>query len=337
MQLKKKYQQLVKNFQKSKKQFPKFLKVIQKKDYRKVNFILLTIFFLTFPVQNSYLLIQPSGDKPLVRPAGYKLDSDLVLPVNISGKPAPDLSAKSVLVIDLPTKTVLYSKNPDLVLLPASTTKIMTALVGLEHYKFDDILVVKNNWKIGQTIGLKPEEKLTFKGLLYGLLVGSGNDAAYTIAENYPGGMRAFIARMNEKGQELSMKSTHFVNVSGVEDDGHVTTVHDLGILSAEALKNKEFSEAVATGKVKITDIEEKHEHLLENTNQLLDNIVGVKGVKTGWTESAGECLVAYIERPKGKIITVLLGSQDRFGETETVIDWVYNNFEWRFIDTIRQ
>ncbi len=313
--------------------FPQFLKVFQDKN-RRLNLILLTLFFLIFPSQNYYQSLQPKGSRPLAREINFSLPEMAKQPINKTGVKAPFLSARSVFIIDIPSKTIILSKNPDLSLLPASTTKIMTALVALEEFELNETLLVKEELEIGQVVGLKKGQQFKFEDLLYGLLVGSGNDAAFIIAQNYPQGITAFIEKMNQKANELCLQETNFINVTGVEAYSHKTTSHDLAILTAEALKNSTFRKVVSTKEIKIADLSGKKEYLLKNTNKLVGEVLGVKGVKTGWTEHADECLVTYVEREQGQILLVLLGSQDRFGETKKLINWVYQNFDWQTIDT---
>jgi D-alanyl-D-alanine carboxypeptidase (penicillin-binding protein 5/6) len=268
----------------------------------------------------------------LVRHLDFQVSLDRKIPINKTGLEAPYLTAKSAAVVDLETKTVIYSRNPDWQLMPASTTKIMTALTAFDYFQLNDILTVKEKWILGQVLGLNIGEQLTFSSLLYGMLVGSGNDAAMTIADNFPGGRVSFVKAMNDKAKKINLNQTNFVNPSGIEADGHVTSAHDLAILTAEALSNPIFSQIVATKDYVITDLTKENKYYLKNTNELIGKIPGIKGVKTGWTENSGECLVTFVDREQGKIITVLLGSQDRFGETQKLIDWVYNNFKWEEI-----
>jgi len=332
------YQTILTTLNKQKKLFPKFLKAFQKKKYLKINLVLLSLFFLTFPNQNYYQSLELIQAKPLTQKIDFEIILPDKLPIKKSDTKAPAMTARSVVVVDLPTMSVLYAKNPDLSLLPASTTKIMTALVAIDHYRPDQVLTISQNYRIGQTLGLKKGTKFAFKSLLYGTLVGSGNDAAYALAENYPGGFKAFVAQMNSKGRSLNLNNTSFSNVSGIEAYNHKTTAHDLAVLSAYALNNKTFVDTVGIKNATISTIDGKKDFLLENTNKLIGKILGVKGIKTGWTENAGECLVTYIERPEGKVLIVILGSLDRFGETSRLVDWIYRNFSWdSSTDTIPQ
>jgi len=231
--------------------------------------------------------------------------------------------------MDTESAVVLYEKNPDLSLLPASTTKIMTAVVVLENYSLDQILTVGDLEKNGQTIDLLPGERMTVGNLLYGLLVASGNDAAMVLAENFLGGKPAFVKAMNQKAIELNLKNSHFENPSGIDHPNHYSTAIDLARLTSYALKNPVFVQIVNTKKITIWDVSGKIPHYLFNINQLVGDDSGVVGVKTGWTEEAGECLVAHVRKDGRRITTVILGSQDRFGETKRLIEWVFTNFEW--------
>lgn len=262
----------------------------------------------------------------------YALPSPLevLYPLN-DGTKTPYTSARSVVVQDAMSKTIMYSKNPDIKLMPASITKVMTALVALDYWTdLDTLIEVKNEDRaIGQTIKLEKGEHITLKNILYGLLVHSGNDAALAVADNYAGGYTAFVAAMNTKARDLHLDNTTFKNPSGVEQYGHFTTSRDLAILAATALQNPVIAEMASTKHIVVTDITGSIIHDLTTTNELLGLIPGMKGLKTGWTTNAGECLVSYVDRDGHKIIFVVLGSLDRFGDTRVLVDWVYDHHEW--------
>lgn len=227
----------------------------------------------------------------------------------------------------------LFTKNPDLKLYPASTTKIMTALVALDVFGNDKILTAKDaDGAIGKAIHLKSGEQVTFENILYGLLLESGNDAAYTLAENYPGGYSAMIEAMNSKAKQFGMNNTTFKNVSGVDEADHTTTVHDFSILAAQAMENNEFAQVVGTREKEIESLDKRTVHKLTNTNELLGTISGVLGIKTGTTDLAGESLITYVERSGHRIIIVMLGSQDRYGEMKRLIEWAFGEHEWKNI-----
>jgi D-alanyl-D-alanine carboxypeptidase (penicillin-binding protein 5/6) len=252
------------------------------------------------------------------------------LPVLNQSVSFPVLSAQAALVVDLDSGISLYEKDPDKPLLPASTTKIMTALVAMENYSEDQVLGVSDEKIEGQKMGLKKGEQITVRDLLYGLLVYSANDAAEVLAKSFNGGREAFIAAMNEKAKELSLDNTKFTNPSGLDGDGHVSTARDLIRISEVAMKNPEFAKIVGTKTLVVRSIDGKISHYLTNINELLGKIPGVLGVKTGWTENARENLVTYVNRDNHRIMIAVLGSQDRFGETRELIDWIYTNYSWQ-------
>lgn len=247
------------------------------------------------------------------------------------GIKAPYTTARAVVIQDVGSKTILYSKNPDTLLLPASITKVMTALVALEHWSdLDTQITVKNEDRaIGQTIDLEKGETITLKNILYGLIVHSGNDAALAVADNYPGGYTAFVKAMNDKAGELHLDHTTFKNPSGVEQYGHTTTARDLAILASVAMDNPIIADMASTKFVTVTDVAGTITHKLETTNELLGVVPGMIGLKTGWTTAAGECLVSYVERDGHKIVVVVLGSLDRFGDSAKLIDWAYSHHSW--------
>jgi D-alanyl-D-alanine carboxypeptidase (penicillin-binding protein 5/6) len=253
-------------------------------------------------------------------------------PVNKRISEPPSLSARSIVVLDANSMVTLYEKEPNLRLLPASTTKIMTALVTLEHYPLDWVLTVEEMKVDGNQIKLLPGERITVENLLYGALVGSGNDAAFVLAENFPGGTGAFVEAMNQKAKDLGLLDTYFTNPIGLDEAGHYSTAKDLAKLTVEAIKNSVFLRIVSTSAVAVSDVTGEINHFLKNTNELIGKLEGVRGVKTGWTQNAGECLIALTERNGEKMVTVVLGSQDRFGETQKLIEWVFTNFSWELV-----
>jgi D-alanyl-D-alanine carboxypeptidase len=247
----------------------------------------------------------------------------------------PVISAQGALAVDINSGVPLYEKNADAPLLPASTTKIITALVALDFYKLDQVLTVGSGVNVdGQKMGLYPGEEIKFEDLLYGLLVYSANDAAETLAQDYEGGYKAFIGAMNAKVVELSMTNSHFDNPVGLDTDDQHSTARDLVRASEVAMRNPEFAKIVGTKQITVTDVTGKSIYNLKNINELLGKVPGVLGVKTGWTENARENLVTYIERDGHRVIIAVLGSQDRFGETKELIDWIFSSYQWQEVKT---
>ena len=303
---------------------------------KRVFFILLGSLFLFFPGQSYYQLTQVFNQPSRVQGTAIDFPTPAFYPVNTGVNQAPFLSARSVLVMDRDSSVILYEKNPLLRLLPASTVKMMTGLVALEHYDLDQVLTVPPVSHEGQDMELVTGEQIKVIDLLYGLLVSSANDAALALAQNYPGGEKAFVEAMNKKAQDLNLANSFFTNPTGMDQEelgftslSYASTL-DLARLSVYALKKPVFAQMVATPKMVVTDITGGIVHELFNINELLTFLEGVKGIKTGWTENAGECLVAYTEREGRGIITVVLGSNDRFGETQVLIEWVFANHRWQ-------
>ncbi|MCL5970581.1 MAG: D-alanyl-D-alanine carboxypeptidase [Patescibacteria group bacterium] len=260
------------------------------------------------------------------------LSSTLTIPTEfnfpvLKSEFVPNISAQGAVVMDADSKTVLFSKNPGLRFSPASTTKIMTALTALEYFKPDDILTVKTATADGVVLGLVPEEKITFSNLLYALLLPSANDAATTISENYPKGQEAFVNKMNENAKKYNLFNTHYADPAGLLDDGDYTTPADLARLASIAVKNPEFAKIVSTKNKIITDVNGKIFEI-KNLNKLL-GIEGVYGVKTGYTEEAGQVLVTSKLENGHTIILIVMSSEDRFLDTEKLLNLVSGNITY--------
>lgn len=255
------------------------------------------------------------------------------LPVLKENSNFPVFSAQSVMVMDLDSGVTLFEKNPDKKLLPASTTKIVTALVALDVYDLDQVLKVGKVTVEGQKMGLVYGESMKFIDLLNGLLIYSANDAAEVLAQNYIGGREMFIALMNKKAKDLGLKNTHFTNPVGLDADGHYSTAKDLVVVSKVAMQNPVFAKIVGTKEKTVKSVDDRISHRLVNINKLLGNVEGVLGVKTGWTENARENLVTEVDRNGRRIMIVVLGSSDRFGETGEIIEWVFNNYRWQSVN----
>lgn len=310
----------------------KRIKIQPKKGYRYLKatmFFLLTVFLFLLPYPTVYTQKVPVTHG-IEFTNSFKIDAPPPFPVKAGNDEFPKLSAEGILIQDMPSGVILYSKNAQVRLPPASTTKIMTALVGLDAYKTDDVLTVGKVIKEGRVMGLVPNEKITFESLLYGALVHSANDAAFTIAENYPGGEAKFYEAMNNKAKEIYLTDTHFTNSIGFDDPDHYTTAIDLAKQAMMGLHNKLFSKIVSTKSITVSDAAYSIYHPLTNVNELLGKIPGISGVKTGFTENAGEILVSEVKKNGRSILIVVLHSRDRFGDTSKIIDWTFRNFVWK-------
>lgn len=257
------------------------------------------------------------------------------------------IQGQASVLMDYDTKEILYEKNMDMQLYPASTTKIMTAILAIEHGKLDDIVTIDQkivSLTEGSHIALEPGEKLTLEQLLYALLVQSANDAACAIAIHISGSIEGFAQLMNEKAVELGATNTNFVNPNGLHDDKHVTTAHDLALFGQYAMKNETFRKFVNTVTYTIPPTNKKTEaRYLKITNKLLFSnekidvngtaipikFEGASGVKTGTTSQAQHCLVSYAQKDGQRLITVVLKANGNnvYADTHKLLNHGFNNF----------
>lgn len=241
------------------------------------------------------------------------------------------VSAQSYIIYDVASGQTISEKNSDKRFMPASTTKIMTAQIAMNEYDPEEILTVSRaSEAIGHTVDFEIGEQFRVSDMIKAMMINSGNDAAVSLADHHPRGYQAFVSLMNQKAISLGLKNTHFSNVSGVEADDHYSSAHDLVTISVEAMKSPVFRDIVGTKTATITTIDGKRIHPLENLNQLLWDVPGVIGIKTGWTEMAGDCLVTYVSRDYHDLIVVVLNSKNRFADSTTLINWAYKNIIWQ-------
>lgn len=314
-----------------------FWKLIAKSQIRFFTLTAIFLFTLFLPGQNYYETLQLEFQAPLVRASEFDNFKPSKYPIKTGQELPPYVGAESAVVIDLESGTKLYELNPNERLYPASITKLMTALVALDYYQLDQILTVRSLAPVPfeSDMGLELGDQLTLQNLLYGLLVPSGNDAAYTIAYDYPGGIENFIYAMNQKTKDLNMKNTHFENPSGFDSPDHYTTANDLSLLARTVLNNNFLNKVIATYGITLADVSGKRVYTLKNVNQFLGYLYGADGVKTGFTDLAGQCLVSSVSRDGHRIMAVVLKSQDRFGDSGRLIEWTYRNFSWTNITEI--
>lgn len=242
-------------------------------------------------------------------------------------------SAISLFLNDNGKEKILYEKNSDKALPIASVSKLMTALVVLDNYDLEkEIEISKTAVNQEESLGKLQEGKIfPVKYLLYPLLMESSNDAAFSLSNDYDGiTMSNFVKLMNEKAQELNLQNTLFVNPSGLDPDNpkgrvNYSNVKDLTKLGKELLKKPLIWKILSTKKYVNYGPE------LFNTNELLDKIPGIVGGKTGYTQRANGCMFLVIKSPKNKgyVINVVLGSDNRFGDMEMLVEWVKENYNW--------
>lgn len=230
------------------------------------------------------------------------------------------LTAQGAVVMDNGTKIILFSKNPKQKFSMASTTKLMTALTALDHFKLYDVLTVRTDNVAGVNVGIKAGQQFFFIDLLYAMLLPSGNDAAAAIAQNYPGGEEAFVSRMNENARKYFLHDTNFSDPAGLDDAGDYTSPIDLALLSSKVLERALLAQIVATRSRTIADTQGEHVFQLYNLNRLLGED-GVVGLKTGFTDIAGGVLATAKTTQGHTLLFVVMKSEDRFTDTKRLID----------------
>ena len=229
---------------------------------------------------------------------------------------ALEVSATAAVLMDADMGQVLYEKNGDRQMLIASTTKIMTALVVLEHAAPDDVITVTpNHMAEGSSMYLKAGETVRVEELLYGLLLCSGNDAALALTE-CAGGLTPFVALMNEKAAALGMAHTSFANPNGLDADGHYSTARDMAVLAAAAVENPTFRRICSSRSVTIG------QRTMENHNRLLRQVEGCVGLKTGYTQAAGRTLVSCTERDGCRLVAVTLQDGNDWADHAALYDY---------------
>ncbi|CDF58179.1 D-alanyl-D-alanine carboxypeptidase family protein [Thermobrachium celere] len=240
------------------------------------------------------------------------------------------LQSYSAIVIDQYSGRILYSKNSDIKLPMASTTKIMTTIIALEKGNLNDMVIVSKRAAAvgGSSAGLKEGEKLTLEELLYGLMLRSGNDAAIAIAEHIGGSVDRFIEMMNEKAIEIGAYNTSFKTPHGLDADGHYTTAEDLAKITAYAMKNEVFNKIVSTREIS-SGVSGKFNRSYSNINKFLYRVENADGVKTGYTGGAGRCLVASVKHEYGRFICVVLNSADRWRDAEELVKYAKHNYKF--------
>jgi len=245
---------------------------------------------------------------------------------------APDIKAKSALIMDYNTGLLLYEKNIHDRLPMASLTKIMVAIIILEEHDLDEVVTVESkiDQEVGVRIWLRQYEKMTVENLLQALLIPSAGDAAIALAEYHSGSVDAFVDVMNKRAKELNLIDTHFKNPIGLDDNDHYSSVYDLAILSKYALHMQTFRNIVRMKKTTIKSVDGRFEHDLRSTNYLLNSYLNILGVKTGTTDAAGQSLINLARNDSGyEIIAVLLNSPNRFQENKSMIDWAFRSYVW--------
>lgn len=229
----------------------------------------------------------------------------------------PNVSAAGAVLISADTGEILYSVNCDKKLPMASTTKIMTTLLCLESGNlYEEFTVDSEAIKVeGSSMGLQEGDIVTKYALCCGMLLPSGNDAANAAAVKIAGSIEAFADMMNERAREIGLSRTYFVTPSGLDGEGHGSSAYDMAMLAREALKNETFREICSSESIKLSFGNPPYDRWLTNTNKLLTMYDGVCGVKTGFTDEAGRCLVSACERDGKSLICVTLNDKNDWND----------------------
>lgn len=259
----------------------------------------------------------------------------------------PVIGGASGILIDATTGEILYQKDADVPRYPASTTKIITALLALENLDLNKVVTVdaETPFTEGSRMYLVEGEQLTVEQILYGMMTESANDAAVALAKEISGSVEDFAKLMNERAKELGAKNTNFVTPNGLHDDAHVTTAYDLAMIAKYAMTNEKFRDLVTTYRFVLPQTNKQETRYMYNTNRMLydekTKVVvngvsrgckyeGITGIKTGYTSHAGGCLVASAKRGDTELIAVTLASTDkgRFADCITLLDYGFANYK---------
>ncbi len=246
----------------------------------------------------------------------------------------PQISAKSACIMHAQSGKILWQRNLQTQRYPASTTKILTALLLLEHTHPDEIITAPNDINsVGEcSIYLSPGEKIRSHDLLKSIMLSSANDAAYAAAIHISKSTDAFSALMNHKAKQFGCTNTHFENPHGLHHKNHYTTAYDLALIAKEAMKNNELKNVVSLQKAKIFRENPLSKTFLRNKNKWLRKDPTANGVKTGYTRQAGKCYVGSVNRNNDHIITVILHSENWVQDHENLLDWTFENFTFHHL-----
>ena len=244
----------------------------------------------------------------------------------------PEITGMAAVLMDAQNGQVLFEKNSRARIFPASTTKVLTAVLALEKCRLDEAVVLCEEAELaeGSSVGLKKGERLSLEDLLYALLLSSGNDAAAAIACHVAGSVSAFAAMMNEKALEIGARESHFTNPSGLPDPAHYSTAYDMALIARYAMQNQTFRKMVSTEQKTIKrEVPDAQTYLL-NHNKLLWLYNGANGIKTGYTVEAGQCLVSSAQRRGRELIASVMKSEgvNIWSDTEKLLDFGFSDFE---------
>ena len=285
--------------------------------------ILFLLFFILFPI---FVLADDEEEEEY----NQNEVQDLIVESASSSVEEPKINARAAIIYDRTTKQIIWGKNENEKRAMASTTKIMTALVVLENSNLSDVVTIskKAAGTGGSRLKISTGDKITINDLLYGLMLRSGNDAAVALAEYVGGSIEGFADLMNKKAKELGLNNTNFVTPHGLDNEEHYTTAYELAVITDYALNNETFAKIVNTKSTAISI--NGNSRNIYNTNELLGYMSGVDGVKTGFTNGAGRCLITSCTRDNNQIITVVLGcdtKKQRTSDSSKLIEYAFKNY----------
>ncbi len=239
------------------------------------------------------------------------------------------LTARAAFLMEAATGKVLYQRAADRILPPASTTKVITALVALENKKLDDHLTVTEvaSQVTSLKLGLKPGQTMSVKDLLYSALLYSANDASVVLAEGIGGSVKGFAEMMTRRAQQIGAKNSQFKNPHGLTAPGHYSTARDLALIFNDAMKNEDFRTIVRTKRKRVDLVSAGHRKRvknlpLRNKNRLLWNFQGAIGGKTGYTRAARRCFVGAATRGGVALVVSILGSRSMWRDAKTLLEY---------------
>jgi D-alanyl-D-alanine carboxypeptidase (penicillin-binding protein 5/6) len=271
---------------------------------------------------------KPKPPKPLPRPQTQPVPALLHGPPLLHHVFRPRLTAAAAVLVDARTGRILWARRPHERRPIASTTKIMTAVVALEHLRRDQVIRVVPVATRTPLVreGLRPRERVPAWKLFYGLLLFSGNDDAMALAYGVSGNRRGFLALMNAKARALGLRDTHFTSTSGVIDRGNRSSAWDLAALARYAMRSPRFRAIVRKRIVHLRWSAPTYSKVYVNKNQLLTTYPGADGVKTGWTTIAGHCLVASAHRGGRRLIAVVLHAGNPYGDARRLLNFGFSH-----------
>jgi len=240
----------------------------------------------------------------------------------------PYITAKGAILIEASSGKILYERNSHKSLYPASTTKVITAILGLELGNMEEVATIsKNAANVGEaSIYLRENQQVYLNDLIKGALIKSGNDASYAIGEHIAGNERIFLMIMNKKAAIIGAINTSFHNTNGLPNERHLSSAHDLALIARYAMSNELFAQYVQIKEYRLEFVSGEVRNI-KNTNRLLQNYPYATGIKTGTTRAAGQCLIASAQRDGKELIAVVLGSNARYADVINLFEYGFHNW----------